>query len=311
MNSINYATNAKPVRPPVKSVPQQPDLPELSGQNGTTRHSSVIQRVKMQITPEQAAEWLSNNGHNRNLSESVVFTYACDMEAGRWKYNFVAIVISKNGTLIDGQHRLKACVVSGKPFWSDVVFGADIDLQDTIDIGHARTTANVAQIERVPNATRVSALATMVLQDAKLGIDKMTNYESRPTKPEHHDFRRRNESELQSALVLRMDHICSPRVLDFCNFTFRRIGLDLAGKFISDLTIGNGVTTDNPVWLLRKRLNENAASKSKLPPKELVALIFKTWNAYISGKPMRVLRWNGQSGEEFPKPEHPLSRGAE
>jgi hypothetical protein len=81
---------------------------------------------RMTVTPELAEQWLRNNTHNRKLSETHALAYASDMEAGRWKYNYVPIIIASDGTLIDGQHRLMACTLARVPFVSDVVFGADV-----------------------------------------------------------------------------------------------------------------------------------------------------------------------------------------
>jgi hypothetical protein len=51
--------------------------------------------------------------------------------------------------------------------------------------------------------------------------------------------------------------------------------------------------------VLRKKLIEDKMSKARLPQREILALIFKAWNAYRLDKKIKVLRWNKEI-EKFP-----------
>ncbi|MDP2620568.1 MAG: hypothetical protein Q8P46_10395, partial [Hyphomicrobiales bacterium] len=85
-----------------------------SGNSSTTR-------TRCRITPELAREWLEKtNRKNRPLSELKWTAYAVDMLEGRWQYNGDAIRFGSDGVLLDGQHRLMACVEAGIPFETDV-----------------------------------------------------------------------------------------------------------------------------------------------------------------------------------------------
>ena len=55
----------------------------------------------------------------------------------------------ENGGILDGQHRLQACVLSGVPFQTIVMSGVPRDTFDTLDCGRARTTSQVLQMEGV------------------------------------------------------------------------------------------------------------------------------------------------------------------
>jgi len=58
--------------------------------------------------------------------------------------------------------------------------------------------------------------------------------------------------------------------------------------------------TNNSVFILRKRLIENNASVTKLKTTQIDALMIKTWNAYLSGKVLKIMKFNPMV-EEFPK----------
>ena len=66
------------------------------------------------VTPEMASRFLAeNNSKNRNLRERVAKKYAQDMANGRWEGTHQGIAFYSDGTLADGQHRLRAVVISG------------------------------------------------------------------------------------------------------------------------------------------------------------------------------------------------------
>lgn len=103
--------------------------------------------LRATITPAVAAALLANfNTRNRNLTDSTVESYARDMKSGRWKYNGEAIKFSAEGVLTNGQHRLKASVVSGVSFVTDVLTGMEADSILTEDTGKSRSVADVIGI---------------------------------------------------------------------------------------------------------------------------------------------------------------------
>ncbi|MBR4588441.1 MAG: hypothetical protein IKO30_09025 [Lachnospiraceae bacterium] len=71
--------------------------------------------VKEVFTPEKARLLLQRNHVNRKLSKGNVRAYSEDMSNENWNArNGESIKIDKDGNLVDGQHRLKAIVLSGK-----------------------------------------------------------------------------------------------------------------------------------------------------------------------------------------------------
>lgn len=76
------------------------------------------------MRPSVAKQWLDEHQRkNRNVSGNVVSRYARTMEGGDWLLNGEAIVFSTNGTMMNGQHRLNACIASREPLKILVVVG--------------------------------------------------------------------------------------------------------------------------------------------------------------------------------------------
>jgi hypothetical protein len=91
--------------------------------------------------------------------------------------------------------------------------------------------------------------------------------------------------------------------LVYCFLKFSGKDEQHARNFLIDLTNGESTGQGDPVELLRNRLLENRASKSKLKKKELLALIIKAWNFDRSGERPDNLRWisSGPRAESFPE----------
>lgn len=122
--------------------------------------------MKMQfvtITPAKAEEILQNNHANRSISRKTVEAYARDIENGKWKANTgTAISISKNGELLDGQHRLMAIIASGidVPMW--VCFGCDTE--GVYDRNRGRSVRDQLNMSRcdLPSVMRNNSFLGMI-----------------------------------------------------------------------------------------------------------------------------------------------------
>lgn len=117
------------------------------------------------VTPELAEKWLvERNTNNRKLTKAAVDRWAGEMLAGRWDADASDIKFSRTGELIDGQHRLAACVKAGVPFATTIKTGLSLDTKRRIDIGVRRSTSHTFQIERVYEANNVAAAINLRLR---------------------------------------------------------------------------------------------------------------------------------------------------
>jgi len=88
------------------------------------------------VTPEIAQSWLDANKSDRPVSESQVQKFAAKMQAGQWRMNHNGIAFAKDGTLLDGLHRLLAVVHSGMTVPMIVVINEPVENMDVIDNRH-------------------------------------------------------------------------------------------------------------------------------------------------------------------------------
>ena len=106
--------------------------------------------LKILITPAIAADMLTRNTGNRKLRNRVAISYATQMTRGQWVETHEPIAVDAHGNLIDGQHRLKAIVISGRAqsMWL-ATYADDMTATDLpIDMGLRRSAADALQIDR-------------------------------------------------------------------------------------------------------------------------------------------------------------------
>jgi hypothetical protein len=111
------------------------------------------------IGPTEARSILERNDVNRRVRKRLVTAYATDMRAGRWGLTGETIVISRTGSLLDGQHRMHAVIDSGRKVRFLVATGSDDDVQRYMDQGASRTVADAAKILGIANTALTSSIA--------------------------------------------------------------------------------------------------------------------------------------------------------
>lgn len=103
--------------------------------------------VRMRITPGVAAEILRDrNPKNRPIESRRVARYIADITSGRWHVHGSSIQFNREGSLIDGQHRLRAVMMSGQSADFMMTFGISNDAAIAIDEGRPRSNTDVARI---------------------------------------------------------------------------------------------------------------------------------------------------------------------
>ena len=85
------------------------------------------------VTPELAESWLETGKTDRPVSERRIDNFAAQMETGQWRLNHNGIAFADNGTLLDGLHRLRAVIRSGKTVPMIVVVNEPLENAVAID----------------------------------------------------------------------------------------------------------------------------------------------------------------------------------
>lgn len=122
--------------------------------------------IDVLITPEIAKALLKYNSSgetNRNLSQSYVDAAALAMRNGEWENTGEAIIMSDDGLLNDGQHRLRAIVESGLSCVMDLRFGVKRSAFASTNSGRKRSGGDALTIAHIREASTVAAAARLAL----------------------------------------------------------------------------------------------------------------------------------------------------
>lgn len=257
---------------------------------------------KQTVTPKTAIQWLSRNIKNRPLSKRAVKAYAEAMRDGQWKLNGDCIRFNSNGDLIDGQHRLHACVESGVSFQTYVIKGLDTDAFDTIDQGNKRSISDVFAKHGYKS---YSTLAACVRWCFWCPVDG--GYRSGQLRPDQAHQIVEDNPGIQDAVAATVSivhtqsgsKLINPGLLAFLILRSSQVAEESeAVRFWNSVMHGEELRRGSPGHQLHKRLTNNLLSKAKLDKTVIAALCIKAWNAHFLQQSVNVLKW--QKDEEFP-----------
>lgn len=268
--------------------------------------SNEIRTERTRITPELAKNWLGRNAsNNRVVRNHRVELFARDMESGNWKLNAESIKFSKDGGLIDGQHRLLACVKANVPFESFVTVGLDTDAIMTIDSNMPRTNA---QMLKMVNDTAYSSTVAGALRWIWAYRNKAIISRKAPTRHEVFELLEKEPAIEQSVKRVRcLNGIMTPSIAAATHYLFSKQDPTLAEMFFDALETGENMKHGDPVFMLRERLMQIRISRHKTRLEEIMALVLKAWNFTKIGRPIGQLKW--VVTEEFPSIEDSLETG--
>ena len=272
--------------------------------------NNTVTTTMTTVTPEQASEWLANNTHNRKLRTHQVAAMVRDIQEGRWKWNGDSIKFAKDGTLLDGQHRLHAIVESGQPIEMLVINGLDKATQATMDTGAKRSGADVLKLNGEKNYTVLAAaLRSAILWDA--GIRNMGGGNRVTTNGDLVDYleahpEMRNHVEAYNTLRRGLRLPASVGVTAIKLFT--EIDAEDAKYFFDRLASGEGLYRGEPIFEARRLLKEDEATTSNTRAGRTstwkMAILIKAWNKYRNGETIKQLSYRpgGANREKFPEP---------
>lgn len=119
----------------------------------------------MVVTPQMAEKWLERNEGNRKLREQRAAHLARAMQDGKYRLTHQAVAFSTKGRLLDGQHRLRAIILSQVSVEMAVAFDVPEAAFEVMDAGMPRKMYERLRSE--PKSTSVATTAFRLLQASR------------------------------------------------------------------------------------------------------------------------------------------------
>lgn len=250
-----------------------------------------MSRVEIRnIGKKEAIEILALNNKNRRITRANVDFIKNEMVNNRFILNGATIVLSKDGTLLDGQHRLTALSETDLRFDFIFVLDAENDVFKTIDTGKNRNPSDILSIEKIKNANNVASTIRKVIEEfgtkrktGKSGSVKISNTEVL-------DYYNKNSQEINEAVefchnlyskelkVITVSSAAAFLIL------FSRVHKQKAKSFIRELFNGVRESESNAAQTLRKRLLNYKIDGTRTSDSLIRALFIISFKTYCEGR---------------------------
>lgn len=264
--------------------------------------------VRITVTPEMAAAWLTRTRENRPLSKTWAQELARRMDLGQWWDTRDPLQFSEEGWLLNGQHRLTGVVIRDKATDLYFAFGLPNEAVGAIDTGRSRSRSDVMAIKGWdypklrPHAMRL-----------------LLNWEQSDD-PWSMPIRKRQYGPLEIEHAMRTTYTDLSAPLEWATYMSRqsvagggalwaaillrmsRLSYDSAEEFQRGVSRGSNLPADSPLLILRNQLLLLASRSMTVAQQERVAAwIIKAWNFWRAGERVKTIRWRDGREEAFPK----------
>lgn len=257
-----------------------------------------------EIAPEMARTILEDfNTGNRPRKPTKITEYADDMAHGRWELTGDTLKFSDAvpPRLRDGQNRLMACIRSGVPFKTHIVFGIPDSAFDALDKGKNRSGSDILAIAGFGNTTLLAGAIRWVhlietgrakqrdtMKPAELLTLARTKY---PTLPDH----------VKQGRVI-YEHTGQPISLVVALlYLFNKANEPLAREFATAWETGERGGRFKPIALMQSQVAQlQAASSGRVHDVVRAALIVKAWNLFIRRRKGSAVEMRWRPSDAFP-----------
>ncbi|WP_305846021.1 ParB N-terminal domain-containing protein [Photobacterium kishitanii] len=133
--------------------------------------NTSLKHVEIYISPQLARDMLkfsqrgaiNKKNKNRRLSRTKVNKYIEAIKKEKWCLTGEPIIISSDGEILNGHHRLQAAIEAGTGFIATITYGVTDDLSFAhIDVGNIRSRAQVLEMSGVKVSAQVLSRVAML-----------------------------------------------------------------------------------------------------------------------------------------------------
>lgn len=248
------------------------------------------------IGKEEALFILKNNNINRAIVRANVEFIKSEIQNNEFKMNGATIVISENGTLLDGQHRLTAISELDVSLPLIVVRNASEEVFSTIDTGKNRSSGDVLSSKKIKHANNLASAVKRIIEGfgstrkiIKTGTMKISNAEI-------FNFYELNKEKLDEYVLFCTHLYCvetkiiTPAVSTAMMFLLSKENNQKARSFIRELYTGNKEYDSNAALTLRKRLLNAKIDGLKFDDSHLRAFFISAFRAYKDGRDLAIIK---------------------
>lgn len=273
------------------------------------------------VDPDMAHNLLRNN-QNRNVKDRNLKKIATSIMQDGWDTGVSMLVFTASGRLIDGQHRLKACIKTETPITTvySVVPEAPLAMRN-IDRGVKRSLADdlrlAGELGSASLAATIRVAYAFYSGTTPEQFFAAEKFSSVTTDAEYFRFFNTRPQDIRTVakytlnfyknLKRNVANVIIPSKITFLFLAFWEQDPEEAVNFFNMLSGANAICCPAPIAVLRQRLTELDRMTATPSSRVVAAYIIKAWNAYISGETLTQItfRGGGSHPEKFPAVQAP------
>ena len=261
-------------------------------------------RATLTITPAKAAMLLAAMPQQRPVNRTSVKKFIRAIEQGKLRLTHQGLACNTKGELIDGQHRLMACVQTDTSIEVDITFNESDDNYLHYDRGWSRSIAHNLLTQGMESGTQA-----MVMQAAGRLLYQLDDGKQPWSMDLLYDADTLHEVLLRHPLLTStVELVCSkgsryPRPpkgpLAAFGTVFREVDETLALAFLDGVMTGEGLRDGDPALVLRASLASSGSRKATKARDAFMVRLVHGWNNVRAGRTVRALFSTTRTGE-FP-----------
>jgi hypothetical protein len=241
------------------------------------------------MTPQVAGWLLRLNTVNRAFNQKRCEDLKSLLHRGLWMNTGEPIIVSKEGTINEGQHRLTAIHEAGIAVAMDVRFGIPQKAFYHTGLGAKRSAGDVLGIAKVPNANMCAAIAKWIWHYDQ-GFIGRQDHPVAPVDIHETVIRHPIISETAAlAMSMRLTIIRTSWFGAVLTLVARRSSIEDARTFAQSVEDGQG-DSNSATRRLHERLVAEGLTRAKIPPIDRVIISIKAWNAWVERRPVGMLK---------------------
>ncbi len=259
----------------------------------------------VRLSPAMATKLLEANKLNRPLSQAHVDRIAKQITGGKWRFNGDTIKIAVNDDVLDGQHRLWACILADMPIDTVIVDNIEREAFSTIDtIRKPRSGADILSLCGLDRHRKnVAAALAWLLRWQRSAFPAVRAPKNRIENSDIEDAFDAHPSMVEAVeRTRRLRGVMPVSIASFLYYVFSNKDQELADKFVDALENPAGMAVSHPFFQYRTWLLLSKNQPRRIDPVMVVAHAVKAWNAARKGQRPKKIYWRAQgpNAEPFP-----------
>lgn len=235
-----------------------------------------------EIAPTDAHKYLAHNAGNRKIVQSHIDMITRDINEGNWRFNGTPVCFAHTGRLMNGQHRLYACIEAGQPIECTVVRGLAEEAFHTYDVQVRRRSflgpqsgTGEASDERV-----LTAAAKLVWKEERGGAD---TYALKPSTSNILDVLKRHPKLAGCVLYgRRVSHLGQASLMTYIAYhVLSSAHKKLAEEFLEKLETGADISSGSPLLKLRNKLLSIRGSATVTHRTDVLRELLAGWESFL------------------------------